>query len=277
MIQLTRTPDTALIPVSLAGVNRVKKNRELIEQQIELLKGNINKIIFKSNYWKAAKDATKEESLNKCAYCESPTAVVAHGDIEHFRPKSEYWWLAYTFHNYCFCCQICNQTFKSDNFPITGSKWKVPRIKSNTVITDLLCSGIGPDPLTATEGLSLQKYKTEHTKEKPGLPDPYFDKPEQHFGWKADDTLREVKIVAKTNSALNKRRLKAVEDFFGLNRKELKVERFRVFETFRRFKRLENATGLNAQEKKEIRDQLALMMDAGAPYAAMCRYFNQNL
>jgi hypothetical protein len=46
---------------------------------------------FNSNVWKVAKPQLKLESGSKCAYCESPTDSVAHGDVEHYRPKSKYW------------------------------------------------------------------------------------------------------------------------------------------------------------------------------------------
>ena len=65
-----------------------------------------------SRVWKAAKPQLKIESGGKCAYCESPTDTVAHGDVEHFRPKSVYWWLAYCYDNYVYACQICNQVLQ---------------------------------------------------------------------------------------------------------------------------------------------------------------------
>jgi hypothetical protein len=277
MIKLTRTVDMAIIPTSLSGVNRVKKNKELIEQQIKFLNGTIEKIVFKTNYWKAAKEATKADSFNKCAYCESPTAVVAHGDVEHFRPKSEYWWLAYTYFNYCFCCQICNQSFKSDNFPTYGTKWAAPAVNAGTVIDDVLGSMLSPDPITTSEGLAIAKYKALHTSEKSGLPDPYFENPESYFAWEADDILREVKIISKTNGAVNKRRFKAVEDYLGLNRKELRVERYGVYKAFRSFKKLHASPNLTPAERNEVLVQLNEMKAPSSPYAAMCRYFDGKL
>ena len=53
-----------------------------------------SRLIFKSSSWKPAKPALKRESYGKCAYCEAPTGVVCHADVEHFRPKSKHWWLA---------------------------------------------------------------------------------------------------------------------------------------------------------------------------------------
>src|SRR4051812_10882784 len=39
-----------------------------------------------------------------CAYCQSDLPHNDPGDVEHFRPKSEYWWLAYEFANYLLSC-----------------------------------------------------------------------------------------------------------------------------------------------------------------------------
>lgn len=67
----------------------------------------------------------------KCAFCEQNILSVSHGDIEHFRPKGGYkqnnkdilntpgyYWLAYTWDNLLFACEICNQSFKKNLFPI---------------------------------------------------------------------------------------------------------------------------------------------------------------
>jgi hypothetical protein len=63
----------------------------------------------------------------------SVTAVtpIAYGDVEHFRPKAGYrqgpndplarpgyYWLAYEWSNLLFCCQLCNQRFKGNHFPL---------------------------------------------------------------------------------------------------------------------------------------------------------------
>lgn len=72
-----------------------------------------------------------ESQYGKCAFCESNVTSVSHGDIEHFRPKKYwvqndfqgrkgpgYYWLAYNFNNLLFSCQICNQRYKKNYFPI---------------------------------------------------------------------------------------------------------------------------------------------------------------
>lgn len=55
------------------------------------------------------KAALKQETSEKCAYCEAKVTVVAHGDIEHVSPKSLDRTLTFSWENLTFACQICNQ------------------------------------------------------------------------------------------------------------------------------------------------------------------------
>lgn len=58
-----------------------------------------------------------------CAYCQGSLTPSDRGDVEHFRPKSIYWWLAYDFTNYFLSCSRCNRVRKGDRFPLaTGEK-----------------------------------------------------------------------------------------------------------------------------------------------------------
>src|SRR5688572_31183116 len=125
MTNLERIRTTAVIPAAFPGPGRIAKSLALIEARAAA--GTIE---FKSTVWKAAKPQLKLETGGKCAYCESPTDTVAHGDVEHFRPKSKYWWLAYCYDNYVYACQICNQVHKGDEFPIFASAgpWAGPTL-----------------------------------------------------------------------------------------------------------------------------------------------------
>ena len=53
-----------------------------------------------------------------CAYCEQKLPESDRGDVEHFRPKSLYRWLAYAFENYLLSCGQCNSTYKRSRFPL---------------------------------------------------------------------------------------------------------------------------------------------------------------
>lgn len=275
MISLNRTRTDAAVNQKYRGQGKKDQDLILMTDQKSLLNGTIDKHDFKSAYWKTSKDQSKKESANKCAYCEANTSVVAHGDVEHFRPKSEYWWLAYTYDNYLFACQICNQTYKSDNFPIAGTKFHQPAVKSTTTAAKInaLVGKISPDPVAITAGYTLAKFKTNHTKEKSLLLNPYFDDPSKHFAWEFDDNLKEVKLVPANNATITEQTVQACIDFYGLNRKELLGLRYKDFKTFRVVKK-SLSQNLDAALKAEAEDVLKDMLADEAQFAGMLGYFN---
>ena len=76
------------------------------------------KYITGSRYNESYKEKDIKETLekihyNKCAYCE---VWVEEYHIEHFRPKSIYYWLAYSWDNLLLACPTCNRS-KLDQFP----------------------------------------------------------------------------------------------------------------------------------------------------------------
>ncbi|MCI0701935.1 MAG: hypothetical protein L0241_12710 [Planctomycetia bacterium] len=81
------------------------------------------------------KDELRERQHKKCAFCESFFAHTGYGDIEHFRPKGAYqqretdslkypgyYWLAYEWSNLFYSCQLCNQQYKRNLFPLRDGR-----------------------------------------------------------------------------------------------------------------------------------------------------------
>jgi hypothetical protein len=77
------------------------------------------------------KNALLKLQHGKCAFCECKVTHQQYGDVEHFRPKKGYkqkdgdplgrpgyYWLAYEWTNLLVSCQICNQKFKKNLFPL---------------------------------------------------------------------------------------------------------------------------------------------------------------
>jgi uncharacterized protein (TIGR02646 family) len=56
-----------------------------------------------------------------CAYCGIEFHRSDSGDVEHFRPKTLYPYLAYRFDNYLLSCLYCNRRRKGDRFPLAGA------------------------------------------------------------------------------------------------------------------------------------------------------------
>jgi uncharacterized protein (TIGR02646 family) len=97
------------------------KNGSLTSMKID------SKIYGDSN----VKNLLKSDQHQKCCFCESIFTLTSYGDVEHFRPKTAYkktgtrgyvypgyYWLAYDWTNLLFSCEICNRTYKKNEFPL---------------------------------------------------------------------------------------------------------------------------------------------------------------
>ena len=222
--------------------------------------------------WTEAKTNLKLESHNKCAYCEAPTAAVTFGDVEHFRPKGTYWWLAFCYDNYAYACQMCNQAFKGDKFEIRGAKIStpvpLPAARPVKAVRDQLAAKLCPDPATSTKTSLRALWKGE----KASLPHPYLELPESLLAWRVDEINQEVAVVPVPGSSASLVAVKACEKMLGLNREELKRMRFpqydRVF-----------SLALVVQEarteaiRQQARTRLAIAARDDQPFAGMTRYF----
>ena len=276
MIALEHIRTAQAINAKFRGADKRERDKELMFAKRDVLNNPLNKIEFKSSYWKTAKQQLKKESNGKCAYCEANTEVVAHGDVEHFRPKSIYWWLAYTYDNYLYACQICNQTYKGDNFPIGANKYPEPAIGVTTTDENInqLAGNISPDPIDIALNYTLQKYLDEHRAERAYLINPYIDDPTVYFAYEADDVIEEVKIIPTNPIFAN--HVRSAEDFYGINRIELKNARYAVFTKFRAFK-LAYPVLTDATIRREVRKQIDNMLSDKHLFTGMNRYFDNKL
>jgi hypothetical protein len=276
MIPLIRIRTASAINAIYRGADKRERDKELMIGQKEFLVDSFKKVQFKSTFWKKAKVQLKKESKGKCAYCEANTEVVAHGDVEHYRPKSIYWWLAYTYDNYLFACQICNQVYKSDNFPIGGTLFPGPNITSSSDRGEIeaLAGNISPDPIDINLSYTLQTYLDAHIAEHPFLLNPYFDDPTMLIGYDADDITEEVSIIPVNAAA--KPYIDAMEDFYGINRIELKNFRYSIFSKFRLFKKA-LASLTDVPIRKEVKKQIDDMLSDRYLFAGMNRYFDSVL
>jgi hypothetical protein len=276
MIALNRIRTAGAIKAQYRGADKRERDKELMLAERDFLKDPSKKIVFKSIFWKKAKVQLKKESSGKCAYCEANSEVVAHGDVEHYRPKSVYWWLAYTYDNYLYACQICNQIYKSDNFPISGTLFPAPAITgtmSNAEI-DALAGQISPDPIDIAINYSLQTYLNAHRAEEAFLLNPYFDDPANYIAFEADDVTEEVTVVP-INAAANLH-VKAMEDFYGINRIELKNFRYQIFRIFRILKKAHNDS-TEPGFKREIKREIDQMVTNKFLFSGMNKYFDGRL
>jgi len=117
---------------------------------------------------KTVKEALIKAQHDKCFLCESKITHISHGDVEHFRPKAAYrqsasdtlhtgyYWLAYEWSNLFLACQLCNQVFKKNLFPLSN-----PTARATS-------------------------HKKPLSREKPLYLDPSVDDPEQHISFRRE-------------------------------------------------------------------------------------------
>lgn len=123
-----------------------------------------------SNLWSSYKRDFSQAQYGRCGYCEGQVLGLQYGDVEHIQPKAEvhtlvdepedwgkevpwsssvegrkrksnvikpgYWWLAYSWDNYLLSCQICNQQWKANFYPVKG----VHKVSPTQTCTPLLLS-----------------------------------------------------------------------------------------------------------------------------------------
>jgi hypothetical protein len=269
VIALTRDRTSQAIPPGFRGTGRVGNQRRLIDLRLA-------KQGPKSSVWGAAKAQLRAESGGKCAYCEGKASHVAHGDVEHMRPKADYWWLAYCYDNYLYACQLCNQSFKGTNFPITGARLAEPLIPPGATDAqlDTLAPDLCPDPL---EQAAVAQYAALVGAEQAGIPDPYLLDPEPFFSWKPDDTLREVEVQPRDASAAAQRAFAAAEAFLGLNRDELKLWRYEVYEDVALLIEIVDTPRISAALRHRTEDILRRKMSVRGEFAGMVRYFVRDV
>lgn len=107
--------DFKTVPKSLTSKLTNQRRNEIIEQK--------NYISGDDKYNNRYKTADIKKALltlyhHKCAFCEQR---IERFDIEHFRPKSIYYWLAFSWDNLLLACPTCNG-YKKEHFETLATK-----------------------------------------------------------------------------------------------------------------------------------------------------------
>ncbi len=88
-------------------------------------------VAARKRIWRDLAPKLSELRKDKCWYSESRNPT-ADKNVDHFRPKNQvegdpshegYWWLAFTWRNYRYSSQWCNQRRVNDNNGTSGGKW----------------------------------------------------------------------------------------------------------------------------------------------------------
>lgn len=275
MIPLKRIRTEAAVHANFRGAKRVDFNLKLLTKKRDGELEADSKDKWDSNVWKQAKDQLLIESNNKCAYCETPTKVIAYGDVEHFRPKSVYWWLAYSYENYLVSCVVCNQQYKKDFFAILDNAKKLKGPKVTASMTDGKLQQLAPtitvDPVNDADGMPLQDFIDAINDEYALIVNPYFENPADYLAY--EPILENKEVVITSTQPKHQPIVEACEKYFGINRKELMDLRFQQYCAYMTYKHTLTSPGLKTQIKTMIENRLRELQADFSAYAGMIRYF----
>lgn len=191
----------------MVGINRSASPRALLSPSVQRAFQAIQAIVAARPVKSAdfvpcwnereVRRALYEMQFRKCAYCERLRDETRESDIDHFRPKVKYWWLAYVWDNLLFSCRHCNQEHKKDEFPLADDS-----NRARTPQCDL-------------------------TREQPMLINPGSEDPERCLRWNWNDAVEPggagLAFIEPTDE-----RSRSTIAALGLNRGELPRERGRV-------------------------------------------------
>lgn len=180
---------------------------------------------FVDDCWRSSIPTLRKLYHNKCAYCESP--IVPHDNhndspeirtrftVEHYRPKTYYYWLAYEWSNLLPLCTVCNND-KGDKFPFIG---KNPYRMTNKML-------LLKHPQTVENELDLEKCRANNKDllvENASFLHPEIDEPELYLRFSIDGQIRfnDLKLGKETEEAFEIRRKRA-----EVTIKEIKLDRF---------------------------------------------------
>ena len=163
--------DFKQIPEKLLDCSN-KNEAELLEQKI-----------VKASCYKKANPKLNELYLDKCAYCELKYLATSWTDIEHYRPKSKYYWLAYEWSNLLPTCPKCNR-LKNDEFPLINED---KRVSSHSEINGKL------------DKSKCKINSAELLAEQPYILNPEIDNPTDFFDLKIEDNKRGIEILGTDN------------------------------------------------------------------------------
>lgn len=272
MIPLER--DRKKVPAQFVGAKLLALSQSLIRAQAAISARKSSKHVFDPSIWRLAKDQLLVETHGKCAYCETPLKVVSFGDVEHYRPSSRYWWLAYSYENYLASCAICNRSFKRDHFPVRNDELPEPSIPMSPTKSQVesIASSLVPDP---HDPVSLDAFYDLHCQEFTLLVNPYLEDPGDYFRWRADEVIREVELIPISNDELSKECVMHAKEILGLDRIHLRRLRFDTFGLYMLSKETLEDQGISLAVRSLHEANVTRMTTARSPYAGMIRFFER--
>ena len=195
---------------------------------------------FKAYRHKSLKDALEALFRRKCAYCESQYEIAGYLEVEHYRPKKLYYWLAADWANLLPACKRCNNG-KLAKFPLQDQKRQARRKGDEKRESPLLLNPSDPGPSR---------------------------RPEKHVSFDVKDGSIHAVVIGGAASALG---AKSIE-VYRLTRPALSSARKDWVKRVRGqllLSRLARESRLTAEERRVADDGLIHLLKPEQPYRAL--------
>ncbi|MDX8522065.1 hypothetical protein [Mesorhizobium dulcispinae] len=129
---LIRKPEAAPARLAQGAALVTGYNADFLARRPDYESGSVSFDIETNIYGhQSVKAVLRTAQLKKCCFCEGIFEAHAAADVEHYRPKKYsqqavkrprvypgYYWLAYSWDNLFYCCQVCNRSHKKNFFPL---------------------------------------------------------------------------------------------------------------------------------------------------------------
>ena len=101
----------------MRNINKGEVTHELLDEksQVQFTKVLIQQKVLPQDcsIYRRIENKLSELYKSKCCYCETN---ISGTEIEHYRPKNDYYWLVYSWDNLLAVCSQCNRK-KGKKFP----------------------------------------------------------------------------------------------------------------------------------------------------------------
>lgn len=250
--------------IERARIKAVQDGLDAEATEVKLKKAKKEAISKRAALWRLFAQKVASINNDKCWYCESREDR-SHMPVDHFRPKGAvdgcdehdgYWWLAFDWENYRYCCTLCNSLTK--NVESThGKADKFPLLNETERCT------LEVDDIDDEHPVLLDPFKSRDVRLLTfldnGVPTPNAN-PDTDNYIRADQTIR----------------------ILNLHQGKVRVSRLRIAAQIKRIMRKINSflnkqrDGDNVDDDLEFfENQLSVLIDEEAPFRTAAKiYFN---
>ena len=262
--------------VAEARANAIAEGLDAQSIEDKVVKKKKKAINQKASLWRLFAKHVASVNNDKCWYCESKQDR-SNMPVDHFRPKARvdndkvhfgYWWLAFDWENYRYCCTHCNSLTskgkytvgKGDKFPLSNpeKRWmgdgqvceEAPILLDPFVFTDTR-------KLTFTEvnGSAIPNFRCFD------LSTGCLNKDTDDCKEKCDRVILSIDILNLNSSKTRTSRARISR---SINRIMIRIQKLLI----------DAENGINVDDDIELyENQLATYLDVDAPYRTAARIF----